>query len=117
MKYQSVSFLPPCAVSSSMFEPAEKISKNFYIDIDKCVFLCYHNIAKFNRCLYANVAQSVEQLIRNQQVMGSSPIISSKLRFVGAFLFFRFIDRKNNRAILLYNIRNRNATDREKNYR
>ena len=34
---------------------------------------------------FANVAQSVEQLIRNQQVMGSSPIISSKLRFVRSF--------------------------------
>jgi hypothetical protein len=27
---------------------------------------------------YAEVAQSVEQLIRNQQVVGSSPIFSSK---------------------------------------
>ena len=34
---------------------------------------------------FANVAQSVEQLIRNQQVMGSSPIISSKLRFIRSF--------------------------------
>ena len=30
---------------------------------------------------FANVAQSVEQLIRNQQVRGSNPLISSKLRF------------------------------------
>ena len=38
---------------------------------------------------FANVAQSVEQLIRNQQVMGSSPIISSKLRIVRSFFICR----------------------------
>ena len=38
---------------------------------------------------FANVAQSVEQLIRNQQVMGSSPIISSKISdSFGDFLFY-----------------------------
>ena len=35
----------------------------------------------------ANVAQVVEQLIRNQQVMGSNPIISSKTPLVGVFIF------------------------------
>ena len=49
------------------------------------------------------MAQSVEQLIRNQQVMGSSPIISSKLRFVGAFLYHRKL-LKINLAVLLLKI-------------
>ncbi len=34
--------------------------------------------------MYANVAQLVEQLIRNQQVAGSSPAISSKQRDIKA---------------------------------
>ncbi len=38
---------------------------------------------------FANVAQSVEQLIRNQQVMGSSPIISSKLRIIRSFFIYK----------------------------
>ena len=39
-------------------------------------------------CHDANVAQVVEQMIRNQQVMGSSPIISSiKTPLVGVFIF------------------------------
>ena len=33
---------------------------------------------KNDKIMYANVAQLVEQLIRNQQVAGSSPAISSK---------------------------------------
>ena len=36
----------------------------------------------------AGVAQLVEQLIRNQQVTGSSPVTSSKLREDGNLLFF-----------------------------
>ena len=44
---------------------------------------------------FANVAQSVEQLIRNQQVMGSSPIISSKLRFVRSFFVLQKPNLKN----------------------
>ena len=43
---------------------------------------------------YATVAQSVEQLIRNQQVAGSSPATSSKnaqkLRFLGVFSYKLF---------------------------
>ena len=35
---------------------------------------------------YADVAQLVEQLIRNQQVAGSSPAISSKQRILFSFL-------------------------------
>ena len=49
---------------------------------------------------YATVAQSVEQLIRNQQVAGSSPASSSKIPYIlyllagiykicGDFFFFR----------------------------
>ena len=74
---------------------------------------------------FANVAQSVEQLIRNQQVMGSSPIISSKLRFCRSFFICqnRFSNknepqttysRRFLRAILLYNIQNGNATGNTK---
>ena len=39
--------------------------------------------------MYANVAQSVEQLIRNQQVAGSIPAVSSKICTVhnGVFYF------------------------------
>ena len=47
---------------------------------------------------FANVAQSVEQLIRNQQVMGSSPIISSKLRFIRSFFVFTIRTRKQKRT-------------------
>ena len=36
-------------------------------------------IADIILMLYANVAQMVAQLIRNQQVRGSSPLIGSKL--------------------------------------
>ena len=36
---------------------------------------------KFNKGSYATVAQLVEQLIRNQQVAGSSPASSSKIAF------------------------------------
>ena len=42
---------------------------------------------------FANVAQSVEQLIRNQQVMGSSPIISSKLRSSRSFFVLSVMDK------------------------
>ena len=47
----------------------------------------------------ANVAQSVEQLIRNQQVAGSSPAISSikkHLRKASAFLWSNDVFRKRN---------------------
>ena len=38
----------------------------------------------------AGVAQLVEQLIRNQQVTGSSPVTSSRMRENFGFLFFLF---------------------------
>ncbi len=41
---------------------------------------------------YANMAQLVEQLIRNQQVAGSNPAISSKKRKDGFFRSFFFSD-------------------------
>ena len=46
---------------------------------------------KNDKNMYANVAQLVEQLIRNQQVAGSSPAISSKKKSENYSLFsFRF---------------------------
>ena len=44
------------------------------------VFAILHGIKRFAvaRVLFATVAQSVEQLIRNQQVAGSSPASSSR---------------------------------------
>ena len=39
---------------------------------------------------YATVAQSVEQLIRNQQVAGSSPASSSKKQVSNGCLFFYY---------------------------
>ena len=57
---------------------------------------------------FANVAQSVEQLIRNQQVMGSSPIISSKISdSFGDFLFCGEPLRINRSAHLLFRSENR----------
>ena len=48
--------------------------------------------------LRAGVAQSVEQLIRNQQVTGSSPVTSSKNPVCESlrdfFIFFHFIIKK-----------------------
>lgn len=49
-----------------------KLWKKSWIDVDKCVVLVY-NIQVW--C--ADMAQLVEQLIRNEQVVGSSPTISS----------------------------------------
>lgn len=51
-----------------------KLWKKSWIDVDKCVVLVY-NIQVW--C--ADMAQLVEQLIRNEQVVGSSPTISSIL--------------------------------------
>ena len=48
----------------------------------------------------ANVAQSVEQLIRNQQVRGSNPLISSKSRFFNR-LFLYLGKTKRDRAVSL----------------
>ena len=56
----------------------------------------------------ATVAQSVEQLIRNQQVAGSSPASSSKnkqLVFANClFFFFRFMDRNTYNANCLQSV-------------
>ena len=44
---------------------------------------------------HAGVAQSVEQLIRNQQVSGSSPLTSSKVPIhLGIFYFFEILNQK-----------------------
>ena len=58
-------------------------------------FKFYDNISKqFNRAgeiayIIAGVAQSVEQLIRNQQVAGSNPVTSSKkYRYPFGWRFF-----------------------------
>ena len=50
-----------------------KREKNFAKDIDKSDLRCYNNQVNF-----AGMAQLVEQLIRNQQVAGSSPATSSR---------------------------------------
>ena len=46
------------------------------LPLDKAGLLCYHMKAE---CIsaYANMAQSVEQLTRNEQVAGSNPAIGS----------------------------------------
>ena len=61
-----------------------KREKIFAKDIDKSDLRCYNSQVNF-----AGMAQLVEQLIRNQQVAGSSPATSSKVPegFPG-FLFF-----------------------------
>ena len=55
--------------------------------------------------IQANLAQLVEQLIRNEQVIGSSPIIGSIfLPFFGPFLFVFCISfyKKRSEKILLF---------------
>ena len=53
---------------------------------DRFIGLCYNNCRRDFRLLpAANVAQSVEQLIRNQQVRGSSPLVGSTSRGVAQF--------------------------------
>jgi hypothetical protein len=45
--------------------------------------MCYNSILPvsiFEPAVCANVAQSVEQLIRNQQVSGSNPLIGSNFQ-------------------------------------
>ena len=48
-------------------------------------------------CLIAGVAQSVEQLIRNQQVGGSSPPTSS-IKKEGGFAFFFYTELRTRTA-------------------
>ena len=67
-------------------------SRFLKIPVDKSVGVCYYNWAvksprsdhkslqEQRRLLYAGVAQSVEQLICNQQVGGSSPSTSSNVK-------------------------------------
>ena len=52
----------------------------FSISLDLILIMRYNSI----QVLSARVAQSVEQLIRNQQVVGSSPISSSTRQGPGA---------------------------------
>ena len=47
--------------------------------------MCYNSLVSGNQLNIANVAQLVEQLIRNQQVRGSSPLIGSIYRGVAQF--------------------------------
>ena len=57
-----------------------------------------------NQTGYAGIAQSVEQLIRNQQVAGSSPVTSSKKSAKVSWRTFcftdqRFLNHKNEAAL------------------
>ena len=45
--------------------------------MDSAWYLCYNSMMWPDIPGNANVAQSVEQLIRNQQVRGSSPLVGS----------------------------------------
>ena len=47
--------------------------------------MCYNSLVSGNQLNIANVAQLVEQPIRNQQVRGSSPLIGSIYRGVAQF--------------------------------
>ena len=55
-----------------------KALKISVLDIDGRGKILYNYLASNIWIYYAGVAQLVEQLIRNQQVVGSSPISSSK---------------------------------------
>ena len=61
----------------------------FAFVIDKPFFLLYNTNCRLTR-QFATVAQLVEQLIRNQQVRGSSPLSSclEPLIFKGFFVFW-----------------------------
>ena len=50
--------------------------ENFVFFVDKLCFLLYNIECRLSGIRYATVAQLVEQLIRNQQVRGSSPLSS-----------------------------------------
>ena len=66
-----------------------KREKNFAKDIDKSDLRCYNNQVNS-----AGMAQLVEQLIRNQQVAGSSPATSSRKKHLHkASAFFNEICR------------------------
>ena len=66
-----------------------KFSKLFFKNLLQ-IFSIYGIIATLRKT-HADVAQLVEQLIRNQQVAGSSPAISSKKDIVGfsCYVLFR----------------------------
>jgi hypothetical protein len=50
---------------------------------------CKNNCSKIEHISHAGVAQLVEQLIRNQQVAGSSPVASSK-QIKAVLLLFKY---------------------------
>ena len=56
--------------------------------------------------MYATVAQSVEQLIRNQQVAGSSPASSSnkKRLFLGTFFYCTYWSARHRRSAAVFSI-------------
>ena len=64
-----------------------KALKISVLDIDGRGKILYNYLASNIWIYYAGVAQLVEQLIRNQQVVGSSPISSSKKNRVGKLFF------------------------------
>ena len=72
----------------------QKIFSDFYIKTLAFFFLIGYNKQAFVKKaskLNATVAQSVEQLIRNQQVAGSSPASSSKEEAVAQSAVFSFL--------------------------
>ena len=68
------------APAEALTDPKTRIKKTFFRYWTKAI--PYDTIAYAE---YANVAQSVEQLIRNQQVRGPSPLIGSSYRGVAQF--------------------------------
>ena len=70
--------------------PEIEFSEIAKIWLDKFRKMKYNNSRKSR---HATVAQLVEQLIRNQQVAGSSPASSSKGRDNLCLLFFLFLKR------------------------
>ena len=70
-----------------------KFSKLFFKNLLQ-IFSIYGIIATLRKT-HADVAQLVEQLIRNQQVAGSSPAISSKegMPFIRYSFFFIFLKK------------------------
>ena len=72
------------------YSPTTEFSEKPKIWLDKFRKMKYNNSRKSR---HATVAQLVEQLIRNQQVAGSSPASSSKGRDNLCLLFFLFLKR------------------------
>ena len=64
--------------------------RNFFSRVTKCGRLKTERGGEPVLTRYAGIAQSVEQLIRNQQVAGSSPVTSSNFSVTKVTEFFDF---------------------------